>query len=148
MKVDGFFSKPHGISASEVVVGEIRLATTSDFTSIRRVVDIHYCELGAVSDRAILRAIIRGTVMYHPRSEGFCRAHRLAGITRVSEICIPADYRGQGIARGFLSLLKTPILLKCRVENMANEFYFHLGFQLVGSEVLKKWTQNVWRYEA
>jgi len=123
----------------------IRQATLDDIPNIKQLADRHKKELGFILRPALVEAVDRAELLYHPESGSFCHYHRRRdGFTTLREICVTEAYRGQGIGRELIDNLCRPVRLKCPVTNSSNDFYRHLGFQLAGTEPGKKRALNVW----
>lgn len=82
--------------------------------------------------------------------------HRKSDLqTTLSEICVEASRRNQGIGRLLLNALlndskckaRSFIQLKCPKDLAANDFYAHLGFKLDRIEQGKARQLNVWRLD-
>lgn len=123
----------------------IRQATLADIDHIKQVAGRYKKELGFILRPALIEAVRRGELLYHPASSAFCHWHRRRdGVSVIYEICVPTESRGQGIGRRMVELLPRPIRLKCPVDNASNNFYRHLGFDLAATEPGKKRALNVW----
>lgn len=116
---------------------EIRLATTGDYTSIKKICNQNREWLPFVMRVAIEESIGRGEVMVAEEDGkviGFIHFHkRRDGVTTLHEIGVDMNYQRLGIARSLISRLGKPIKLKVVKDNPANEFYQRLGFELIGS---------------
>lgn len=122
----------------------IRQATLDDIDHIKKIADSHKKELGFVMRPALVEAVNRQELLYHTAG-AFCHYHkRRDGITTVYEICVTPEARGQGIARAMIERLERPIRLKCPVDNSSNQFYSHIGFELIDTVPGKKRELNVW----
>ena len=127
----------------------IRVARHEDLSSIKKIADANKKEIGFIV-RPILIASIQNNELLVAQKEdgcivGFVRSHqRLDGWNTIYEICVSADFRGEGIGKHLLSKIQKPIRLKCPEDNKANAFYEHLGFLLVSIENGKKRKLNIW----
>lgn len=125
----------------------IRQATLTDIDHIKQIAARYKQELGFILRPALVEAVNRSELLYH-ESGSFCHWHRRRdGVSVIYEICVPDEARGQGLGRAMVEQLPRPIRLKCPVDNAANEFYRHLGFELVAVEPGKKRQLNVWKLE-
>lgn len=125
----------------------IRQATLTDIDHIKQVASRYKKELGFILRPALVEAVKRSELLYHP-SGAFCHYHkRRDGITTIYEICVPDEARGQGLGRRMVEILTRPVRLKCPLDNQSNEFYRHIGFELIGTEPGKKRQLNIWRLD-
>lgn len=125
----------------------IRQATIADIDHIKAVAARYKPELGFILRPALVEAVGRGELLYHP-SGAFCHYHtRRDGVTTIYEICVPAEARGQGLGRQLIERLPRPVRLKCPVTNESNGFYRRLGFVLVETVPGKKRELNIWRLD-
>lgn len=131
----------------------VRTACFEDIAVIKKIADNNKKEIGFIL-RSIFEASVRSSellVAYKEGDEivGFLRWHRRRdGWNTIYEICVSADFRGEGIGKHLLSKIQKPIRLKCPEDNKANAFYKHLGFLLVSIENGKKRKLNIWTLSA
>jgi ribosomal protein S18 acetylase RimI-like enzyme len=122
----------------------LRQAEEKDLNHIKQIADRNRKTLGFVLRPALLEAIQRKELLYHPNG-AFCHYHRRCdGITTIREICTDKSARGQGLARLMVATLARPIRLKCPTDNDSNGFYRHLGFELAETIPGKSRALNVW----
>ncbi len=123
----------------------IRNATLDDINHIKQIADKNKTELGFVLRPALMEAVQRGELLYNPLG-AFCHWHRRRdGVSVIYEICVLKKLRGQGFGKEMIQSLPLPIRLKCLVDNVANDFYQYLGFELVATEPGKKRALNIWQ---
>jgi ribosomal protein S18 acetylase RimI-like enzyme len=129
---------------------EIRLATIEDLGAVKQLADANRKWLGFVNRTGLAEAQAKGWlyVAIGKRTGkvlGFANVwRRKDGWATVMEICIDADYRGQGLGAKLLHALPKPFRLKCTVDNPANEFYKRVGCKLEGQDEGKKRALNIW----
>lgn len=125
---------------------DIVQASFDDIDDIKITADKSKRELGFVLRPALIEAVKRSELLYHPYSGSFCHYHkRRDGITTIYEICVPEEFQQNGIGKTMIGLLDKPIQLKCPIDNESNKFYSTLGFKLVETINGKKRKLNVWR---
>ena len=131
---------------------QVRKASHADLDGIKAIADANKDTLGFVLRPALAENIARQWVLVaesNSRILGFCNfRHRRDRQTTIYEICVSQGYRGQGIGRAMIEALakecQSCIRLKAMQGIAANDFYRHLGFQLVGTEQGKKRVLNLW----
>lgn len=128
---------------------EIRQAVDDDIGKIKQVAQRYAKQIGFILRPALVEAIKRGTLLFHEDSGSFChyRIRQKDSVVVIYEICVPVEFRKNGIAKAMVDFLPRPIQLKCPVDNESNNFYEHMGFTLIAVEKGKKRKLNVWRLE-
>jgi N-acetylglutamate synthase-like GNAT family acetyltransferase len=134
----------------------IRKASLSDLDAIKHIADTNKDTIGFVMRPALQMALAKHWLLVaeqEGRIIGFCNyRHCRNGQTTIYELCVSEQYRRQGIGRALVEAVAgecvSYIQLKAVATILANDFYKHLGFVLVGQEQGRKRPLNVWRYYA
>lgn len=128
-------------------------ATPAEISDVKSIAARASKELGFVNRAALSDAQRRGE-LYVVRANqgacGFCHFHlRRDGWVTVYEVCVHARWRGMGAGRLLIDAVRGvgPVGLKCPVDQAANDFYAHLGFQHGGTERGKRRRLNLWRID-
>lgn len=125
----------------------LRKATIDDIPHIKRICSSLSKELGFVMTPVLVEAVNKGWLLYHPDG-AFCNYRlRRDGVTVIYEIATFGKARKKGIGKEIINKLPKPIQLKCPVDNKSNEFYKHMGFELIETVKGKKRDLNIWRLE-
>lgn len=123
----------------------VRLAKMSDIDAIKETAKVMVKEVGFILRPALEEAVRREELLFEDKTNSFCHYHtRRDGVSVIYEICVPLEHRGNGIAKTMIDMLPLPIQLKCPIDNESNNFYKHIGFELIRVDPGKKRMLNVW----
>ncbi|WP_201377642.1 N-acetyltransferase [Ktedonobacter sp. SOSP1-52] len=140
----------------------VRLAEKTHLIAAKHLADQYKRELGFIN-RAIIEKAIETQSLLVARFEAE-QSSDLAGLVHfyvrrdhiitLYSIAVAPTYQRRGVGRQLFEALineararqKSEIRLKCPAELPANEFYKHLGLQLVDCETGKHRPLNVWSY--
>lgn len=126
----------------------VRLATLNDIGDIKETAKKMVKEVGFILRPALEEAVRREELLFEDKTKSFCHYHtRRDGVSVIYEICVPIEFRGQGIAKQMIFMIPRPIQLKCPIDNESNNFYRHFGFALIKTAPGKKRDLNLWRLE-
>lgn len=123
----------------------IRLATLTDAPAIDAIARQHPKELAFIPRAWIESGVLANEVYVADHDDqivGFVKFHkRRDGWTKIREIAVDKEFHEQGIGRNLLYAVECPMILKCKQENAANEFYKNAGMTLSGVD---SGNRNIW----
>ncbi len=120
----------------------IRSAREKDILAIKKIADANKRYLG-FTKRVILGGSIAKAELHVAVTRrhvvGFIRWHkRRDGWTTVYELCVDELYHSHGAGRKLMGVIGDgPAKLKCHSDNPAIQFYNHLGFKTISTEITK-----------
>ena len=121
-----------------------RYAEKEDIKQIKLIADDNRNHFGFIPQVAFEESLENKELLYHPAG-AFCRFHRRRdGWCTVYELCVDDIVRQMGLGKFLLEQLPMPFRLKCPMDNIANEFYRHLGLNYKGSTAGKTSFLNIW----
>lgn len=116
--------------------------------AVKKIANQYRLELGYVMVPALRDAVERGELLVweaNGRIFGFVNYRtRRDGWHTVYEVAVDKPFRGTEIGRELIEAVPHPIRLKCPVDNKANGFYRHLGFECVATEQGRKRMLHLW----
>lgn len=126
----------------------IRYAEETDLPGIKQIANQYKNELGFVMLPSLRESINRQTLLVaevNRQVVGFVNARlRRDGRTTIYEIAVHRNWRRNHIGASLLRAFPGAVRLKCTLDNPANEFYQHEGFELAGVDPGKKRPLNIW----
>ncbi len=137
----------------------LRKAVPEDLPVLKTLADAHRHELGFVHRQALLRSINRQEVIVAQNTDELVAFveyhHRKDQQTTLYHIVVTPEYRGQGTGRALIeklrqeshNLKKQLIRIKCPEDLEANQFYEHVGCQLIEKEKGKRRALLIWELE-
>lgn len=86
---------------------------------------------------------------WYGQSVGFVNWHaRRDGINVIYDLCVDERYHGFGIGRNLLYAVPCPVVLKCKADNPANDFYAAAGMYATGTETARSGAAlRTWRMD-
>jgi len=138
----------------------IRKAEGTDLEAIKQLADDNTTTLGFVLRPSLVTGIEMGWLIVsedsHKEVVGFVHyRHRRDSQTTLYEICVNQNHRRNGIGTALVLALttessahgKTHVRLKAPVDIAANSFYRAVGFTLIGTELGRRRSLNIWNYD-